>query len=83
MSISKAEMKNITQEQYSEFVSSKVSDSGYNWFTILFEDGTGITFAGCDTIFQDYGTMDEEGCISELIGHIELKDGVYTYTEIG
>lgn len=80
--ISKEVLKNVTQEQYAEFCESVVKDSGYNWFTITCEDGTGIQFAGSVYIVATYGKLDNEGCITETTGTIMLEsDGTYSYTE--
>ncbi len=81
--ISKSEMENITPEQYIEFAKSKIDGSGYNWFTIMFEDGTGIVFAGCYTPLADYGNLDSEGCIAEpgAIGYVEISGDTCSYTD--
>lgn len=80
--ISKEVLKKVTQEQYAEFCESVVKDSGYNWFTIICEDGTGIQFAGSVHTVATYGNLDNEGCITETIGTIMMGiDGIYTYTE--
>lgn len=81
--ISKEVLKNVTQEQYAEFCESVVKDSGYNWFTITCEDGTGIQFAGSVYTVATYGKLDNEGCITETTGTIMSEsDGAYSYTEV-
>lgn len=80
--ISKETLKGITQEQFDEFCNEVVKDSGYNWFTISCEDGTGIQFAGSVSYVSTYGDLDNEGCIAETIGTIMVQeDGTYSYTE--
>lgn len=80
--ISKESLKEITQEQFSEFCNDIVKDSGYNWFTISCDDGTGIQFAGSISYAATYGNLDNEGCIAESIGTIVVQeDGRYSYTE--
>ena len=80
--ISKETLKEITQEQFLEFCNDIVKDSGYNWFTISFEDRTGIQFAGSIPYVATYGNLDNEGCITESIGTIMVQeDGRYSYTE--
>ncbi len=80
--IRKETLKGITQEQFIEFCNEVVKDSGYNWFTISCEDGTGIQFAGSISYVSTYGNLDNEGCIAESIGTITLQeDGTYSYTE--
>lgn len=39
-------MKKVTMEQYDEFCDQKVQDSGYNWVTIDFGNGSGLQFQG-------------------------------------
>lgn len=77
--ISKEELKTITVEQYSEFVDTVVKDSGYNWFTIFCDDGTGICFAGSMGSFSEYGNLDSDGSIIETIGYITVTDDGYSY----
>lgn len=48
---------------------NNVKDSNYNWFTIKFDDGTGIQFQGC-TEFPVYGYIDEDCCVYEDIVNI-------------
>lgn len=80
--IRKETLKGITQEQFTEFCNEVVKDSGYNWFTISCEDGTGIQFAGSISYVSTYGNLDYEGCIAESIGTIVVQeDGRYSYTE--
>lgn len=80
--ISKEVLKSIDPVQFSEFCKSRVKDSGYNWYTISFEDGTGIQFAGSVSYVATYGTLDSDGCIAESKGTIMVQeDGTYGYTE--
>lgn len=81
--ISKAVLEEITQEQFSEFCNDIVNESGYSWFTISCEDGTGIQFAGSIPYVSTYGSLDNEGCIAESMGTIMVQeDGKYIYTEV-
>ena len=81
--ISKAVLEEITQEQFSEFCNDVVNESGYNWFTISCEDGTGIQFADSIPYVSTYGSLDNEGCIAESMGTIMVQeDGKYIYTEV-
>ena len=74
-------MKGVTMEQYDEFCDQVVRDSGYNWVTIDFGDGTGLQFAGSTPAIATYGTLDEEGCIVESAGSVMMTDGdTYEYT---
>lgn len=80
--IGKETLKEITQEQFAEFCNEIIKDSGYNWFTISCEDGTGIQFVGSVSYVSTYGNLDNEGRITEPIGTIMVQeDGSYNYKE--
>lgn len=81
--ITKQAMKTVTNEQYREFAEKEVAGNGYNWFTIFFEDNTGICFEGALSYCATYGTVDYDGTIIEAEGMIALgSDGEYSYTAI-
>lgn len=80
--ISKEDLRNVTQEDFKEFASSVVKDSGYNWVSIICNDGTGICFIGSMEYVAQYGKIDDEGAIEEVIGDITVDDlGIYIYEE--
>lgn len=75
-------MKNITMEQYDEFCGTVVNDSGYNWVTIDFQDGTGLAFSSSQSLVATYGEIDEKGRCRETIGDvIKIDEGKYEYEE--
>ena len=77
------DMKNVTMEQYAEFVTQKVDNSGYNWYSIDFGNGYGLQFAGSTSLVAMYGPLDNEECIKEQIGDVMLKsEGVYEYSAL-
>lgn len=81
ISITKSALKEITEENYKEFAETVVKDSGYNWVSIVCDDGTGICFAGSNYSVGTYGELDKEGAIVEGSGAIALEsDGAYSYT---
>lgn len=74
-------MKNVTMEQFADFCNQKVKDSGYNWVTIDFGDGTGLQFAGSTISVATYGTLDEEECIVNSEGTVMLTgENTWEYT---
>lgn len=82
ISILKSQLLDLTAENFAEFAESVVKDSGYNWFTIKCDDGTGIVFAGSDIAAAIYGKLDDETAVSDSIGFITLgADGSYTYEQ--
>ena len=68
----KAEAKAAGEDAFSEFAKTNVQGSGYNWWSVIFEDGTGICFTGSHTYVSTYGRLDDEGCITEALGDISL-----------
>lgn len=80
--ISKDTLKQISEKDYADFLSSKVKDSGYNWFSIICDDGTGICFAGSFTGLGTYGKINNDGSITEAIGNISATEQGYEYEPI-
>lgn len=79
---SKDVAKTLTKEQFVEFCYEVVDGSGYNWFTISFEDGTGIVFAGSNASNATYGEIDADGAILEGYGYImAYESGTVNYSE--
>ena len=83
--IEKSDLPDINSNKFSEYLSEfadeKVQDSGYNWVSIIFDDGTGVFFGGSGTLFADYGNLDDEGCIIDLFGTFIKNSGRYEYEE--
>lgn len=76
----KSKLKEITVENFAEFAETVVQDSGYNWFTIKCDDGTGICFPGSMYFVGDYGKIDADGSILESYGTITITEtGSFTY----
>ena len=82
ISISKDILKSVTLEQFTEFAQTVVDNSGYNWFSIICEDGTGICFSGSDIYYPSYGKLDTDGAITDGYGDItwDFDTNSYTYT---
>lgn len=72
--ISKEDFFKITKSQYLEFCEDIISpaSSQYNYFTIQFEDGTGICYSGCDISSASYGVLDDTGAITNKQGSITI-----------
>ena len=68
-----------------EFAEAKVRDSGYNWVSIMFDDGTGLCFHGSFSAVADYGKTDDEGGITKALGIYILSSetGSFEYTDFG
>lgn len=69
----KADAKAASEEDFSKFAETRVQGSDYKWWSIIFEDGTGIQFTGSHTYVSTYGQLDDEGCISQAMGDISLE----------
>lgn len=78
--IDKETAKSLTQEQFRDFCKNVIDGSGYNWFTISSNDGTGIQFAGSIIASPTYGKLDIEGCMEEVMGYIILNEDGYEYS---
>ncbi len=65
--VEKSTLPNFSSKEFSnyftEFADARVRDSGYNWVSIKFDDGTGFCFTGSSTLVADYGLVDHEGSI--------------------
>ena len=80
--IGKEDLQNVTQEDFKEFADTVVKDSGYNYFTVICDDGTGVFFGGSEIIIVSYGKLNDEGMLEETVGDILLQDnGEYIYEE--
>lgn len=74
-------MKKVTMEQYDEFCDQKVQDSGYNWVTIDFGNGSGLQFQGSTPAVATYGILDNEECIEESKGTVMMTgENTYEYS---
>lgn len=72
----------VSEEEFIEFVDSRVKDSRYNWFTIDFMDGTGLVFAGSDTTVINYGEIDpSDGSLLKQIQTYVRSDNTYNIVE--
>lgn len=82
ISIAKDILKTVTLEQFTEFAQTVVDNSGYNWFSIICEDGTGICFSGSDIYYPSYGKLDTDGAITDGYGDItwDFDTNSYVYT---
>lgn len=75
----KADAKAASMEEFLTFTDT-FEGKGFNWCSILFEDGTGICFPSGNRIAATYGKVDEEGCITEAIGDIVLESDLKNYS---
>ena len=81
-SVLKSQLTHLTADNFAEFAETAVKDSGYNYFTIKCDDGTGIVFDGSDVTVPVYGTLDDDGRVSDTAGFIKQgADGAYTYEQ--
>ena len=79
--INKIDAISTSMEEYLDFLSQRVEDSGYNWWTVCFEDGTGLVYTGSLIYAVEYGTLDSsDGTIAYGYGYLAPEDdGTYTY----
>ncbi|MEA5041402.1 MAG: hypothetical protein VB053_02560 [Oscillibacter ruminantium] len=74
ISITKKQLQKITDYNFKEFAESRVENSGYNWVSIVCDDGTGICFAGSSTLTASYGKLNDKKTVEEVISTITLND---------
>lgn len=82
ISVNKETAMNISAEAYTTFIEKRLKDvaDDCELFGIIFEDGTGVTFYGCDPSNAVYGEIDEKGNPVNSYGYIlPNDDGTYTY----
>ena len=80
-SFNKAEFQSISYDDIKAFMDDKLEgykEDGYNYCSIVFDDGTGICFSGCSPILAAYGTIDGDGMVTESKGFLEDKDTYFT-----
>ena len=73
-------LKTISEKQFTEFAQKVVNGSGYNWVSIICEDGTGICFSGSDIYYPTYGKLDTDGAITDGYGDITWNFGTNSYS---
>lgn len=77
--ITKEDLKSVTEEQYRTFIEKCVSGAGYNWVSIICDDGTGLSISNPSV--SVYGELNDEGMITKTLGGIYDMDGGYQYKE--
>lgn len=77
--IKKADAKSASADDFKQFVDTRISQSGYNWWSIIFEDGTAIVFPASQAISANYGAVDYEGTITTVYGDIILDTNGASY----
>lgn len=82
ISVPKNILKTVTMEQFTDFANTIVKDSGYNWFSIMCDDGTGIQWAASLPQFATYGKIDSDKCVIETYGDITWDYDKETYSYV-
>ena len=77
--IPKEVLSQISENGYATFLENKIKNSGYNWFSIICDDGTGIVFSNSFTGLGTYGELDGEGCVTSPLGYISASESGYEY----
>ena len=77
--IPKEVLSQISENGYANFLENKIKNSGYNWFSIICDNGTGIVFSNSFTGLGTYGELDDEGCVTTPLGYISASESGYEY----
>lgn len=80
--IPKEVLSQISESGYVTFLENKIKNSGYNWFSIICDDGTGIVFSNSFTGLGTYGKLDDEGCVTTPLGYISASESGYEYDPV-
>ena len=82
LKISKASFNRKTYGEIKEFLAEMEQVRGVNYFTILFNDGTGIFFVNCMSACPEYGKIDRDGCIDGFpFGYVTDRGAYFTLTD--
>lgn len=75
------EMTSLTLEQFQEFANTVVNNFDGNYFSIIATDSDkAIFFPSSDITIIQYGNVNDNGMLDEVIGYILLQDdGSYIY----
>lgn len=80
--ISKADALQVSMKEYLDFTTQRIDNHGYNWWTIIFDDGTGLVYTGSLSYSAEYGILNNDDTISHGYGYLyPNKDGTYEYRE--
>lgn len=84
--VNKADAEAASQDDYKEFLDELLYDARVFWkmelFGMVFEDGTCVTYYGCDPNNAVYGKAGYGGACAEPYGYIQPNDdGSYSYVE--
>lgn len=78
--VSKEDALAASASDYADFVSERLPSFRAELFGLIFDDGTGITYYGCDPSNAVYGTVTYRGTSVEAYGFIvPNEDGSYSY----
>jgi len=81
--VKKADAKSASANDFKEFVDTRIRESGYNWWSVIFEDGTAIVFPASQVMAANYGAADYDGTIVTVYGDIILDTDNASYTYHG
>lgn len=78
--VSKENALAASESDYAEFVSERLQSFQAELFGLVFDDGTGITYYGCDPANAVYGRISYRGTSTEAYGFIMPdENGSYSY----
>ena len=76
ISVDKGAAKKASQQDFADFLEKRVAPNEYKWFTVDFNDGTGICILYHQWDGAAYGNLDDSGKIKSTSrdGHLKLID---------
>jgi len=70
----KSKVKSVSEQDWIDYLSLRVSARKVNWFTIVFNDGTGIEFPSCVTAIGMYGVLDSDYIVTTTYSYIRTSE---------
>lgn len=79
--INTVDVESLPDEDYMEFCDIRVTEArkeGFKYFTVYYQDGTGLVFPGCLTEVADFGELNDDGKIETWYGSLVYRNGILT-----
>ena len=79
ITITREQAQALTEDEYTAFLSERVKGGGYNWFTVVLDDGTGVIYPGSGIYSGVYGQLAADKTVEKELGYITFDGEKVTY----
>ena len=79
ITITKDQAQALTEDEFIAFLNERVNGCGYNWFTVVLDDGTGVAYSGGSTLAGTYGQLAADKTVEKELGYITFDGEKVTY----